>query len=407
MTEKVGRKGKRRAIPLDIASAVSNFDVSDDAIIRVEDVPVGAILSAGGSNANGSWSLSVADLDDLHLLTQSSDALEHTLTVRIVIPDPEGYEYAETKAKFEVLVTDAGGFTAFSGLQSDDRGRTESKSESRSELGSLLQLSSLIDRGRKRAEGKPAKPSLNLVDGAAVKAFEGQRSSATLARLLSEEDKREADLEKIVEAEAEWKVAEERRVSAERARWQAEEEDRLKAALAKAKIEESARIAQIEVRHKAALSEHLANAEARWRAKEAKLLTAARAELESQRPLWRRDPNKGAQQKPDHRAEIQAQVETRLAEKLAAAETEWRSAEEVRLAAARQHWQSEIANHPVETDKVSQANADELRALKGRLAAQHADELARLKSEEAEHLAAARAQWDAEAAQRANDLTAA
>src|SRR5882672_5892314 len=112
--------GKLRGVPVDLETAVANLHVSPDVIIRVEDVPSDARLSAGdatsglvtgeeGQDKMSVWSLKVADLPDLHLLTSSPEPINYPLTIRVLMPDPDGYAYASTVAKFDILVTDAGG----------------------------------------------------------------------------------------------------------------------------------------------------------------------------------------------------------------------------------------------------------------------------------------------------------
>jgi hypothetical protein len=130
--ERSSGDGKLRGVPVDLETAVANLHVSPDVIIRVEDVPSDARLSAGdatsglvtgeeGQDKMSVWSLKVADLPGLHLLTTSAEPINYPLTIRVLMPDPDGYAYASTVAKFDILVTDAGGVSAFSGLSPDDR----------------------------------------------------------------------------------------------------------------------------------------------------------------------------------------------------------------------------------------------------------------------------------------------
>ena len=112
-TERKSSIGKLRGIPLDLATAVANLNVKGEVIIRVEDVPAGVRLSAGdaasglvtgeeGQDKTSVWSLRVADLEDLHLLTSASEPANYPLTIRILLPDPDGYDYATTAG---VLIT--------------------------------------------------------------------------------------------------------------------------------------------------------------------------------------------------------------------------------------------------------------------------------------------------------------
>src|SRR5215475_2294716 len=248
------RKGssKTRAIAIDLETAVSKLDLPDSVIVRVEDMPAGARLSAGsGSSAQltadndrdpgNVWSLRLSELRDLHLLTAPSEQTSYPLTIRILLPDPDGYDYATTVAKFDMLVTDTETVSAFDHLQTDERGASDP---------SLVHLRNIIGKSRAKTDGKPAKRALNLIDPSASRPPDEQRSTAALQSLLDEEDRREAERQRLADAEAEWKALEERRLAAAREEWEKEAQQRIAAALAQAKGAEADRTALAEARFK-------------------------------------------------------------------------------------------------------------------------------------------------------------
>ncbi|MGH6962242.1 MAG: hypothetical protein ACREE7_17305, partial [Dongiaceae bacterium] len=216
--------GKLRGVPVDLESAVANLHVSPDVIIRVEDVPSDARLSAGdaasglvtgeeGQDKMSVWSLKVADLPGLHLLTSSPEPINYPLTIRVLMPDPDGYAYASTVAKFDILVTDAGGVSAFSGLSPDERGNSKSDA-------ALTHLRGLITKSRGKGDAK-SKRGIDLDAPRAVPPPDEQRATAVLHQLMEEEDRREAERKRMAEAEAEWRLHEDRRLAEAREQWEA------------------------------------------------------------------------------------------------------------------------------------------------------------------------------------------
>src|SRR5262245_17723280 len=97
--------GMCQPIALDLHPALAMLSYYDGVYVVISAVPVGARLSAGRSNGNFTWSLLPAELENLSLFMPSSHT-EVTLTVSIVTPDPDGYEFASTSAQFNIIVTD-------------------------------------------------------------------------------------------------------------------------------------------------------------------------------------------------------------------------------------------------------------------------------------------------------------
>ncbi|HET6222924.1 MAG TPA: hypothetical protein VFE11_12185, partial [Dongiaceae bacterium] len=387
--ERAASKGKRRIIPLDLESAVANLECGANVVIRVEDVPVGVTLSAG-SGASGStnadnadvahvWSLRTDELEDLHLLAPANFKQDCTLTIRILLPDPDGYDYATTLAKFDVLVTAAGAISPFSALQKEDR---------KGETASLVQLRDLIGRKGGKAEAKSAKRSLNFLDGENSRAPDEQRATTVLQQLLDEEDRRDAEKQRIAEAEAEWRVQEERRLRVARAEWEKETELQVAAALEKARAEEAQRQAQAELLFQEKLAERAMTVETRWKVKELRqsLPRGGKGAAAANEP-----PATGASE-----AAIEARLKAELADKLKAAEARWQAAEAERLAAARSQWE---AAHKAASDQAAGAANDRVAASEAQLKVALAEQLkaaeSRWQAAEAERLAAARSEWEA------------
>jgi len=77
------------AIALDITSAVTDMDGSETLSITVSGVPVGATLSAGTDNGDGSWTLSATQLDGLSITPPTDFDGEFDLSVVATSTDTE------------------------------------------------------------------------------------------------------------------------------------------------------------------------------------------------------------------------------------------------------------------------------------------------------------------------------
>jgi hypothetical protein len=96
-----------RRAPLDLRRALSRCAILDGHYIVVDNVPAPARLSAGRCNGDGSWSLTPSEIDGVVVLVPSGREASFTLTVRLLVPDAYGYEYASTAAKVDIEVTPA------------------------------------------------------------------------------------------------------------------------------------------------------------------------------------------------------------------------------------------------------------------------------------------------------------
>jgi len=98
-----GQDGRRK-IALDLESTLAQLGVIDGVYLVVEDIPSDVRLSAGRCNGNETWSLGPGELDKLHALVPSARSGPFALKVRVLCPDPCGYEYANTVAQFDIAV---------------------------------------------------------------------------------------------------------------------------------------------------------------------------------------------------------------------------------------------------------------------------------------------------------------
>jgi hypothetical protein len=98
-----GQDGRRK-IALDLESTLAQLGVIDGVYLVVEDIPSDVRLSAGRCNGNETWSLGPGELDKLHAVVPSARSGSFALRVRVLCPDPCGYEYANTVAQFDIVI---------------------------------------------------------------------------------------------------------------------------------------------------------------------------------------------------------------------------------------------------------------------------------------------------------------
>jgi len=217
-----------RRIALNLQHPLLQVGATDVIYVVVEDVPAGIRLSGGRCNGDDTWSLAPGDLDGLQAILPGAQIEPFLLSVRILTPDPGGYDYASTTAKFEIIVC-------------PDR-ESAVVVAARSRMGA-----SAWPRPRLR----PAQPS---------------RQSDSMA----------AEDPRLTAARAEWQVEEEVRSARARAYWESTEEERWLGR---------------ESELRAQLSAELAEAEARWAHREASRVAAVEANwiarLATSQARWR------------------------------------------------------------------------------------------------------------------------
>src|SRR5262247_2901045 len=115
----------RRCIPVDLAASLVNLNLDPKVIIKVEDLPPGALLSCGQGNSNNSWSLKLEETNDVVFIAPQDDSSEtFPLSIRVLMPDPDGFDYASTIHKFDILLSATATQSAFTAIQPED-GKSE------------------------------------------------------------------------------------------------------------------------------------------------------------------------------------------------------------------------------------------------------------------------------------------
>lgn len=266
-------------IRLDLHPALAALGYYDGVYVVIGDMPVGTRLSAGRSNGNFTWSLLPAELEDLSLILPS-DRPDVVLTVSIVTPDPDGYEFASTSAQFNIIVADGISTIPFTSLRRIDPHHQQ-------DWPGVLQRA--VDAKRARVHSSPggepqtvpACPRPVVREGDTAPALAEAIEQDTAARLLAA-------------ARIEWRADEEARFARARAQWEAEVSN-MQAHLAE----------ELSERH----AQDLRDAEASWHVREQERLVVQEA-------LW--------------------------SARLAAQEIHWRSEESVRFAASIANWRMKV-----------------------------------------------------------------
>jgi hypothetical protein len=242
-------------IPLDLHPALAVLGYYDGVYVVISDLPVGARLSAGRSNGNFTWSLLPAELESLSLILPAHRT-QVMLTVSIVTPDPDGYEFASTSAQFNVIVADGISTVPFNSLRRIEAPHHEDEIEQRggrakrSRLETILGDELPIDRHP-------------MVRSSTAAAGTPEHDAAAEARLLAA-------------ARLEWRADEEARMMRSRESWEADAADRW--------VRRSAELAEQHARE-------LRDAEARWHARELERVVVTEAmwsaRLAAQEVSWR------------------------------------------------------------------------------------------------------------------------
>jgi hypothetical protein len=92
---------------LDIQGELAQRGLSGKLTIIVERLPTGGTLSAGTNKWDGTWSLGIDDLSGLCFIAPKNQTGGHTLTIRVLRLDSEGFDVATTAALFDMHAGDA------------------------------------------------------------------------------------------------------------------------------------------------------------------------------------------------------------------------------------------------------------------------------------------------------------
>ena len=90
------------AIALDISATIGDSDGSEASTVTISGVPVGAVLSAGSENDDGSWTLTTDQLKGLSITPPANTADDFTLTLTTVSREAAG---GSVSASYEIPVT--------------------------------------------------------------------------------------------------------------------------------------------------------------------------------------------------------------------------------------------------------------------------------------------------------------
>jgi len=187
---------ERRRITLALETTLAELGVVDGVYLVVEDVPHDVRLSAGRWNGNETWSIGPGELDKLHAIVPSSRSAAFALRVRVLCPDPHGYEYASTVAHFDIVIEQDSARTA--GLP------------------------------KRKAQSTGARSLADTVVAVAT----GSRQLALVTDPSAPEDWRTAAERRLVAARQAWHPDDEGAVARMHAEWEAAEQERRAARVA-------------------------------------------------------------------------------------------------------------------------------------------------------------------------------
>jgi hypothetical protein len=92
-------------LPLNLRAQLARFGIGGGDLVVIEGVPEGALLTAGESKPDGSWSLRESDIDSCAFVPLYGNGETYTLRVCVLTPDPSDHGLAKTKGKADIAVT--------------------------------------------------------------------------------------------------------------------------------------------------------------------------------------------------------------------------------------------------------------------------------------------------------------
>ena len=98
--------GDPTGIPLDIQGELAQRGLSGKLTVIAEGLPTGGVMSAGANKWDGTWSLGLDDLSGLCFIAPTGQTGGHTLTIRVLRLDSDGFDVATTAALFDMRVGD-------------------------------------------------------------------------------------------------------------------------------------------------------------------------------------------------------------------------------------------------------------------------------------------------------------
>ncbi|MEE8499611.1 MAG: hypothetical protein V3S27_03480, partial [Kiloniellales bacterium] len=259
-------------IPLDIMTPLQDKAVSGRLKVIVEGMPLGGTLSAGTNNWDNTWSLTVDELNDLYFFPAQNDDRDHTLSIRVLRFDSDGYDVATTAAMIEVLVEQSargadGGAKGVGLAEAEAIWRAEHEQAMAQARATWEAEEAERLAAAKRAWEQQAADRLAAAQTAWERDTEDRLAEAAGARATEERD--HAALE-LTATKASWAAAAEERLAAAKRAWEQQAADRLAAAQAawerdtEDRLAETAEARATEERDNAALE--LTAAKASWAA---------------------------------------------------------------------------------------------------------------------------------------------
>ena len=232
----------------------------DNCFIAVDNLPFGVHLTAGVTNEQGTWLLTPRQLEEVALVVPGTHLDSFPVSLRIVMLDPDGYEFAATIARFDVLAK----------VQPGPRGVAAPL-----ELDFRRFCGGTTGWFQARFGSAETVPTLRLVDS--------EDELRTGARRAADDDDDDGEPrlgvieQMMMAARAEWEAEENARFARAQEHWQELEEQRRAIQNMEADDRLSRLLAEAEQRWRTAEAERLALAEkvwdSRWQAKMAQVLS--------------------------------------------------------------------------------------------------------------------------------------
>lgn len=267
-------RGRVRAAPVIIPIALVKLPGRpinlENCFIAIDNLPFGVRLTAGVSNDEATWLLTPRQMEEVALVVPGGHLDSFPVSVRIVMLDPDGYDFAATIARFDVLArVEPGPKGVAPPLELDFRrfcGGATGWFQARFGSTESVPVLRLVDTEEelhgathpRAGDGDAAEPRLGVIE---------QMTLAARAEWEAEENAR------FARAQEQWQELEEQR----RAIQNIEADDRLSRLLAEAEQRwrdgENDRIAAAERAWLAAENERMAAHEIRWQSKMAQIFS--------------------------------------------------------------------------------------------------------------------------------------
>jgi hypothetical protein len=242
-------------IPIELRKLPGRPINLDNCFIAVDNLPFGVRLTAGVTNEASTWLLTPRQMEEVALVVAEGHHEPFPLSLRIVMLDPDGYDFAATVARFDVLVqVQPGPRGVVPPLELDFRrfcGGGTGWFEARFGSSDKVPTLRLVDK-----EEELILPPRSGDGG-------GEDGNAPLGVLE----------QMVLAARAEWEADEAARFARAREQWQEAEEQRRAIQNLEADDRLSRLLAEAELRWRAAEEERVAAHDIRWQSKMAQVFS--------------------------------------------------------------------------------------------------------------------------------------